>query len=194
MKKRISLIVIVSLLVSLCACAPLQSTETTAATGPKVVAPDSLELLAVEALDGEASGGIGYVIIYEDADRVIFNGEYGLFAYDLVQREMIFSVDYRKTHGTLGSIQGDTGIYAEASPDGMEIMFCYYENGAEQEYSDAYYIDVAAMTWRTGEFQELDEEFDRDLVEGEVNPGMTIKEARYERSGETWDVFAEYFE
>ncbi len=132
-------------------------------------------------------------MIYEDEEKVIFYTQYGLFAYDLVEREMIFSVDFMKAYGTLGSVQGETGTYAAASPDGMEIVIHYTDDADWEEKYEAYFIDVATMTWRTGEFRDLDAVFDRDLVEGEVYSGAKVRNACYERDGKTWDVFAEYF-
>lgn len=192
MKKCISIVTVLALLMGLCACNVMQGGDTTASTELPLSDPKPLEQLAVEHLDGDQFGGIGAIIIYEDEERVIFFTEYGLFAYDLAERKMLFSVDHVKAYGTTGSVQGETGTYAATSPDGMEIVLYYT---APNQVFDAYYIDVASMTWRTGEFRDLDEVFDRySLVEGEVNPGVTIKEAYYERDGEVWDVFAEYFD
>lgn len=192
MKKCTLFVMVISLLVGLCACNASVSEDTTVSTEPKVPAPDSLELLAVESLDGDREGGVGAIVIYEDEERVIFYTDYGLFAYDLAGRKMIFSVDFIKAYGVEGSVQGDTGTYAAASPDGMKIVLHYIDDVEQEDKYDAYYIDAAAMTWQTGKLQYLDETFDRDLVEGEVIPGGSIKGTCYQRNGEKWDVFAEY--
>ncbi|MBE6950570.1 MAG: hypothetical protein E7451_04450 [Ruminococcaceae bacterium] len=190
MKKCISFITVLFLLVGVCACTPAPPAESILPTEPEVIAPDSLKQLSVDRLDGDAFGGIGAPIIYEDEDQVIFYTRYGLFAYDLVERKMIFTIDHVKAYGTTGSVQGETGTYAAATPDGMEIVLYYT---APHQVFDAYYIDVATMTWRKGEFQDLKEKFDRDQIKGKTDQGSTIREASYERNGEIWDVFAEYF-
>ena len=193
MKECILFVMVIILLAGLCACNASPSEDTTLSTEPKEPAPDSLELLAVESLDGDRPGGVGAIVIYEDGERVIFYTHYGLFAYDLAEKCMIFSVDFIKAYGVEGAVQGDTGTYAAASPDGMKIVLHYIDDPEREEKYDAYYIDVATMTWKTGQFRDMSACFDRDLVEGEVIPGGNIKGTCYRRNGETWDVFAEYF-
>ena len=193
MKRYTLMILALVLLAGLCACNASQAEDTTRSTEPKVLAPDSLELLAVESLDGSQPGGVGAVVIYEDETQVIFYTHYGLFAYDLAEKSMIFSVDFIKAYGVEGAVQGDTGTYAAASPDGTKILLHYTDDMEQEDKYDAYYIDAAAMTWRTGKLEYLEEEFDRDLVEGEVVPGGTIAKTCYRRGGETWDILAEYF-
>lgn len=189
MKKLTSVITILFLLASLCACTPTQPAETSVPTEPEVIAPDSLKVLAVDTLDMDLSGGVGAPIIYEDEEQIIFYTRYGLFSYDLIERKMIFTVDHVKAFGMVGSVQGEYATYADATPDGKKIVF--YSTVPECAH-DAYYINVETMTWKTGEFQELDAEFDRDAAKGVVIPGGTIKTTRYVLDGETWDVFAEY--
>lgn len=191
MKKRMLTISILCLLALLCSCTLLPPTETSFPTEPDIIAPDSLKMLTVDALDGDLPGGVGAPIIYEDEERVIFYTGYGLFAYDLIERSMIFTIDHVKAFGIDGSVQGEDATYANATPDGKKIVLYSTLPGRTH---DAYYIDVEAMTWKTGEFQELDAEFDRDAAKGVVIPGGTIKGTRYVLDGETWDVFAEYFD
>lgn len=191
MKRITSVITLLFLLASLCACTPTQPAETSVPTESEVIAPDSLKVLAVDTLDVDLPEGVGAPIIYEDEKQIIFYTRYGLFAYDLIERKMIFTVDHMKAFGIIGSVQGEYCTYAAATPDGKKIVF--YSTEPEYEF-DAYYIDVETMTWQTGDFQHFEAEFDRDTAKGVVIPGGTTKTTRYVRDGETWDVFAEYLD
>lgn len=191
MKRIFSVITVLLLLAGLCACAPSQPAETSASTEPEVLAPDSLKVLAVDTLDVDLPEGVGAPIIYEDEEQVIFYTRYGLFAYDLIERKMIFTVDHVKAFGIIGSVQGEYCTYAAATPDGKKIVI--YSTEPECEFG-AYYIDVENMTWKEGEVRELDAEFDCDTAKGVVIPGGTIKDTRYVLDDETWEVFAEYFD
>lgn len=188
MKKPMFTIAILFLLTLLCSCI-FSPAETTVPTAPEAIAPDSLRVLAVDTLDGDLPGGVGAPIIYEDEEQVIFYTGYGLFAYSLIERNMIFTIDHVKAFGIDGSVQGEDATYADATPDGKKIVFYSTLPGRTH---DAYYVDLETMTWKTGEFQELDAKFDRDAAKGVVIPGGTIQTTRYMLDGKTWDVFAEY--
>lgn len=191
MKRLFPVITVLLLLAGLCACAPSQPAVTSVPTEPEVITPDSLKVLAVDTLDVDLPEGVGAPIIYEDEERVIFYTRYGLFAYDLIECKMIFTVDHVKAFGMVGSVQGEYATYAAATPDGKKIVF--YSTDPECA-SDAYYIDVETMTWKTDQLQDLDAEFDPDTAKGVVIPGGTVKTTRYVLDDETWDVFSEYFD
>ena len=172
--------------------APTEPTivPTTAPADPVLSDPKPLEPMVVETLDPDAFGGINGIIIYEDADNFIFYTDYGLFDYDLVERKITHSFDFMKAYGRLGATQGDDGTYASASADGTKIVIHFIFG---HEYFDACYLDLTSMTWQTGAFRDLDEQFARyDLVEGTVYPCDSHRETFYERDGEVWYVFAEY--
>ena len=54
----------------------------------------SLSELAFDKLDLNANPGVGVVVAFESEDFIIFYGDFGLFGYDLKNREITFGIDF----------------------------------------------------------------------------------------------------
>lgn len=83
----------------------------------------SLSELSFDELDLNAHPGIGFRVVYESDQFIIFWGAPGLFGYDLVNQDVTFDVDFMKAYGERGLIQGSHSTYVEVSSDTTRTIY-----------------------------------------------------------------------
>ena len=145
--------------------------------------------LAFESIDLESNPGVGFELVFESDDRIIFYGKSGIYCYDLAENEMIFTVDFVKAYGKEGSVQGEYGTYVEVSNDGQNIVLSYTDPDDPEKVNDSYFIDVSSMTYTKGDYKPLENAFLREQAEGQVIPFSTIKDTVYIKGDKSWTPF-----
>ena len=145
--------------------------------------------LAFESIDLESNPGVGFELVFESDDRIIFYGKSGIYCYDLAENEMIFTVDFVKAYGKEGSVQGEYGTLVEASNDGQSVVLSYTDPDDPEKVNDSYFIDVSSMTYTKGDYKPLENAFLREQAEGQVIPFSTIKDTVYIKGDKSWTPF-----
>lgn len=146
------------------------------------------EIAVEEPLDLEASSGIGVEIAFESKDIIVFYGDFGLFGYDLNTNELKFSVDFVKAIGIEGSVQGSCGTAVDVSEDGNTVVISEYTVETETR-GKACYIDVPSLTYERGEYEPLENPFNKENIKGSVYPGVKIRQIKYMLDGKEWSLF-----
>lgn len=187
-KKIVLLLCIATLLVSVLASCGMTSNN----SGNNNVTANTLSDLSFDSLDLNDSPGVGFELVYESANSIIFFGDFGLFGYDLSEQKMSFAVDFVKAYGEKGSVQGSYGTYVEVSSDGQRIALTYTDPDAPEVKNEAYYIDIPTMTYQRGEYQPLDDIFVKETAIGYVRPGGKISSTVYVCGEKEWAVFDGY--
>lgn len=157
--------------------------------------------LAVSGLSNDTNIGIGVFLDYADDDIVIFHGYFGLFVYDLKAREIVFSMDLKKSVGTT-NIEGSEGAAVRVSADGSVIQLYHYPEKFSPQ--NAYYIRTSDFTCTYGTYRELESCFSideygsvefADGTRGEINLGGshgiagTISALSYKRGNDEYALF-----
>ena len=145
--------------------------------------------LAFESIDLESNPGVGFELVFESDNRIIFYGKSGIYCYDLAENEMIFTVDFVKAYGKEGSVQGEYGTLVEASNDGQSVVLSYTDPDDPEKVNDSYFIDVSSMTYTKGDYKPLENAFLREQAEGQVIPFSTIKDTVYIKGDKSWTPF-----
>lgn len=145
-----------------------------------------LSEISFDGLDLNAPPGIGFRVVYESDQFLIFGGAPGLFGYDLVNQNVTFDVDFMKAFGEQGSIQGSHSTYVEASPDGQSITIKYDTPDVIRE---AYYIDVPTLTYQRRAYEPMERIFGEENAVGYVMPGAKISDTVYIRGDKVWTIF-----
>lgn len=187
MKKLISLVLalVCTLVLVGCLNTDKESDKHGAAEGVKA----SLSEIAVEEpLDLESSSGVGVEIAFESEDMLIFYGDFGLFGYDLNAKELEFSVDFVKAVGIEGSVQGSYGTAVDVSEDGNTIMISEY-NAKTEKRGKTCCIDISSLTYQHGEYEPLDNPFNKENIKGYVYPGVKINQIKYVLDDNEWSLF-----
>lgn len=143
----------------------------------------SLSELSFDELDVTQRPGVGINIVYESQKQVIFYGYFGLFGYDLEKECLTFGIDFLKTFGQWGSVQGEEGTGVGVSRDGTRIIL------TDPAIEMAYYIDISSMTFRAGEPQTMEDAFSWDQITGEIFCSYNIETCRYIRDEKEWYIF-----
>lgn len=147
-----------------------------------------LSEITVDDLDLTVNPGVEVKIDFENADLIIFHGDFGLFGYDLNKQEIIFSVDFIKAAGIEGSVQGSRGTAVDVSGDGETIIISYYD--VEKDIRGmACYINVPTLTYIYGEYRPLESTFQSDSTRGYIRTGLEIGTLRYIRDDKEWLLF-----
>lgn len=150
---------------------------------------EDLSKIAIDQpLDLEVNPGPGVVLAYESEDKLIFYGEFGLFGYDLNEKEYEFTVDFVKAVGIQGTVQGSHGTAVVVTADGKTIVIfeCDSETG---ERGTACYIDIPSQTYYYGEYQEPESVVKRENHKGYIFTGMKIREVKYVLDDREWLLF-----
>lgn len=145
-----------------------------------------LSEISFDELDLNAHPGICFHVVYESDQFIIFWGAPGLFGYDLVNQNVTFDVDFMKAYGERGIVQGSSGTFVEASPDGQSITIRF---DALDAVRDAYYIDVPSLTYRRGAYKPMEHIFGEENAVGYVMPGAKISDTVYIRGDKVWTIF-----
>lgn len=143
----------------------------------------SVSELSVDELDVTWGPGVGINMVYESPEQIIFYGWFGLFGYDLEKECLTFGIDFLKTFGQSGSVQGEVGTGVEVSRDGTRIIL------SDPAIEGAYYIDLSTMTFRTGEYRPMEDAYPWDEITGEIFCSYNIETCRYMRDGKEWFIF-----
>lgn len=153
-----------------------------------------LSEISFDELDLNAHPGIGFHVVYESDQFIIFWGAPGLFGYDLVNQEVTFDVDFMKAYGIRGVIQGSVGTYVEASPDGQSITIRFDPRlfDSLDAAHEAYYIDVPTLTYRRGAYKPMKHIFGEENAVGYVMPGAKMSDTVYIRGEKVWTIFEGY--
>ena len=146
------------------------------------------EIAFDEPLDLESSSGVGVEIAFESEDMLIFYGDFGLFGYDLKTKELKFSVDFVKAVGIEGSVQGSYGTAVDVSEDGNTVVISEYTVERETRGKTCY-IDIPSLTYRHGEYEHLENPFNKENIKGSVYPGVKISQIKYMRDDKEWSLF-----
>lgn len=144
-----------------------------------------LSELSFDELDLNAHPGIGFRVVYESDQFIVFWGAPGLFGYDLVKQDVAFDVDFMKAYGERGLIQGSHSTYVEVSSDGRSITIKYDTPEAVRE---AYYIDVPTLTYRRGAYEPMESIFGEENAVGYVMPGAKISDTVYIHGDKVWRI------
>ena len=154
--------------------------------------------LAFEALDGSEPAGVGFVLVFESDECIIFGNTFRVWGYDVSNRHSIFDVDLVKIFGEESQIQGSYDPYAvwvQSAADGKTVVLsCADRDASSNPETDreAYFIDTSTLTYHKGEYKALEDTFDRENTVGYIMPGGSLAGSRYIRGDETWNLFAEY--
>lgn len=152
--------------------------------------PKKMSDLAFDNLDLDSHPGVGFELIFESDELIIFYGDFGLFGYNLKEQKMIFGVDFCKVYGKKGAVQGSYGTYAEASLDGKRVVFTYTDPDDPDIEYDAYYLDIPTLTYQRGSYRPIDKPFNREDIIGYVMPGSKISRTVYVFGDEYWKIFS----
>ncbi len=180
-KSAIMALTMIAIIVMCTACSP-DSTDGEKANNP------SISEIAVDNLDLEVTPGIGIIICYESDENIIFYGYFGLFGYDLGTKQITFSVDFVKSNGQVGSVQGSHGIAVDVSSDGQTIMLYDYDVETETR-GETCYIDIPTLTYSIQEYQPMENIFSQDIVIGEIAATTEIGALQYVRGDTAWSLF-----
>ena len=148
-----------------------------------------LSELSFDELDLNAHPGIGFRVVYESDQFIVFWGAPGLFGYDLLKQDVAFDVDFMKAYGERGLIQGSHSTYVEVSSDWRSITIKYDTPEAVRE---AYYIDVPTLTYRRGAYEPMESIFGEENAVGYVMPGAKISDTVYIHGDKVWRIFDGY--
>jgi len=146
------------------------------------------EISIAEPLDLEMSSGVGVEIAFESEDMLIFYGDFGLFGYDLKEKELEFSVDFVKAVGIVGSVQGSYGAAVDVSEDGNTIIISEY-NVETETRGKTCYVDIPSLTYEHTEYQPLENTFKKENVNGSIYPGVKISQIKYMLHEKEWSLF-----
>ena len=140
--------------------------------------------------------GVGWYLNYVDDSFIIFQGEFGLFGYDLNEKRITFAMDLMACVGAAG-FQGSEGSCAvRVTPNGR-LAQVYAD-----KTSDVYYINTHEGTYYVAPYEPMEERFDPLTLEdghlgdmGTTNTKGTgtLSELCFCREENTWMVFEGYF-
>lgn len=152
-------------------------------------------------LSPDTSIGVGVLLNYADETRIVFQGEFGLFGYDLERREVTFAFDLMHHLGTANFQGAEDSAVVRVSSDGSTIQV-YRVDGLDNIRENAFLVDFT-----TGEVEEMvyaplensvsaldfeDSSHGRLISEGENGAVGTVTDLRFERNGESWLIFENY--
>ena len=188
-KKPLLWVVVISVILTLVLTACLGS-------NPKVEeSPEDLVFnlneLDFDSLNLTDHPGIGFPLIYESDDLIIFYGDFGLFGYSLKEQTMVFQVDFIKAYGETGLVQGEYGTSVGVSADGQNLVLSYQDPDSPETQNDSYFIDLTTFTYQKGPFQPLPEPFPVENIVGSVMPLATIEDTLYILGDQEWRVFVQ---
>lgn len=154
--------------------------------------------LAFDSLTGREPADIGFRIVYESDDYIVFNNSYGLWGYDLSGRHLTFNMDLVKTFGEEARLQGEYdpyGVRIECSADGKSIVVSCADRDTSSDPEvdrNAYYLDIPTLTYQRSEYRKIENRYYEENAVGEIISGSTLIGSEYVRGDETWDLFVEY--
>ena len=176
--------------------APPETTVPPETTIPPTTEPIELYLppdheFAVVGLTRDTDNVIGFMLNYANDEIIIFQGRWGLFVYNLIQKRITFSFDLQKAIG--GTMYQGSIITARimVSKDGSTILAI----GPDATY----FIDVATGTYYECRDEELEDPFDTERLIfeskelGRLEDFLSYPDQFYfERNGERWYPFEGY--
>lgn len=120
----------------------------------RAVSNRPLSELAADAVDPSADPGAGIRVLWQDSERVIFCGSFGVLGCNWHSQEPIFHVDALRAVGAPLSLQGDERpcAVARVSEDGSKLCLgCLLGWAEETRYVDCCLIDLKAESyqWRS---------------------------------------------
>ena len=192
MKKWIIFLLVSLLLLSGCKTVPSNPDTQT-------VPSESVESNGV--LSSDTSRGVGVLLNYADETRIVFQGEFGLFGYDLEKREVTFAFNLMHYLGTANFQGAEDGAVVRVSSDGSTVLV-YRVDDIDDIQKDAFLVDFA-----TGAVQEVvyaplensvsaldfeDGSLGQLIREGENGAVGTVSDLRFERDGASWLIFENY--
>lgn len=151
-----------------------------------------LSEIAFDDLDLSENPGVGLELVFESDDLIMFYGDFGLFGYNLKSREITFAIDFVKTFGRKGSVQGQYVTGVEASSDGREIVFVDTDPDHPDDVKEAYFVDVPTLTYTCGAYRPIENAFLRENAVGYARPGGSIITTVYIRGDQQWHLFDGY--
>jgi hypothetical protein len=150
--------------------------------------------LFVKNISKETPVGVGVLLNYADDKTIIFQGEFGLFGYDLANKRITFSVDLEKAVGITAFQGSESCAVVRVAADGSQIQL--YNSDTKDP---VYYIDPSKGTYTLGPYQEMENAFDPIKLEdgsmgelGSTNPAGavgTIGELCFRRDNQVWLIF-----
>lgn len=188
---------IIFLLVSLL----LFSGCTTVPSNPETQTVPSESVESNGVLSSDTSIGVGVLLNYADETKIVFQGEFGMFGYDLEKREVTFAFDLMHHLGTANFQGAEDSAVVRVSSDGSTVLV-YRVDGLDNIQENAFLVDFT-----TGAVQEVvyaplensvsaldfeDGSHGRLISEGENGAVGTVTDLRFERNGESWLIFENY--
>ena len=185
MKKLIALVLALVCMLGLVGCSNFNNDNHDSSENTKA---NLSEIAVEEPLDLETSSGVGVEIAFESEDMFVFYGDFGLFGYDLKTNELKFSVDFVKAVGIEGSVQGSYGTAVDVSEDGNTVVISEYTIETETRGKTCY-IDIPSLTYEHGEYEPLENPFNKENIKGSVYPGVKISQIKYMINDKEWTLF-----
>ena len=185
MKKHIALVLALVYMFGLVGCSHSTNDNHGVSESPKA---NLSEIAVEEPLDLETSSGVGVEIAFESEDMLIFYGNFGLFGYDLKENELKFSIDFVKAVGIEGNVQGSYGTAVDVSDDGNTIILSEY-NVETETRGKTCYIDIPSLTYEHGEYEPLENAFQKENINGAIYPGVKISQIKYMLDEKEWSLF-----
>lgn len=145
--------------------------------------------LAFDNLDLDTYPGIGFELVFENDNHIIFYGKFGLFCYDFLEDEIIFEIDFLKVFGEEGSVEGQYGTLVDVSEDGKNITITYT---TPNETYEAYYLNAETLTYWRDCYKPMENIFSPGDAIGYVRPGSTIGHTVYVRNEQEYEIFRNY--
>lgn len=141
--------------------------------GGSVIPPATGQLCPAILFDG-MKAGVGPRLAFVSDELLVFYGYFGVFAYDFVKEELVFSADLLTAMGWTGIETGDC-VRPIVDADGSRIRLAYTQEGWDH-YLIRYEIDTVDWSW--------------EFVEYELPPDDTGEVFSLERDGFDYGSFA----
>ena len=101
---------------------------------------------------------------------------------------MKFSIDFVKAVGIDGTVQGSSGTAVDVSEDGNTIVISEY-SVEEDKRGKTCYIDIPSLTYKCGEYESLENTFNKENIKGSIYPGIKISQIKYMLEDKEWSLF-----
>lgn len=155
--------------------------------------------LAPRSITPDTPVGMGCYLNYADEDYIIFQGDFGLFGYDLNERRITFAMDLNACVGASGFQGSDLSLLCSVSVERNRRLV---QVRAADGSSDTYYLNTWEGTYYTAPYKYMEEPFDPLTLEDGALGALsttntqgtgTLNELCFRRRGEVWMLFEGYF-
>ncbi len=143
----------------------------------------------------KANDSIGAAVLldYEDDEKIIFHGYFGLFIYDLVEEEIVFNTDLKYATGT-NYVQGDPFVEVIISGDGKTLMAYKSDSLSREDKSDisVLYVDIQTGNHHFEPYKEFENIHPYPELDMDPFQGGTLGELVYMKQGKSYLIFEKY--